>query len=204
MYSNNGGANWTDLAGSGGTLSQKNIVSVAARGGNLLAAANDDIAKGGGLYYSPNGGSTFSLASGLAARLVFGLAADNSSSNAGGNGTRFFASLSRAATPAANGVYLGDPTKPATWAQVLSLGADRVAKVSTGPGGSVVAAVYDSSSGNPTSGKLVGIYLSPAEFRRDLGFDDDEPAGHKSGRAGIDQSCGRHRPLQPQHRLRRR
>ena len=160
MYSNNGGANWTDLAGSGGTLSQKNIVSVAARGGNLLAAANDDIAKGGGLYYSPNGGSTFSLVSGLAAGSVFGLAADNSSSNAGGNGTRFFASLSRAATPAANGVYLGDPTKPATWAQVLSLGADRVAKVSTGPGGSVVAAVYDSSSGNPTSGKLVGIYLS--------------------------------------------
>ena len=160
MYSNNGGANWTDLAGSGGTLSQKNIVSVAARGSNLLAAANDDIAKGGGLYYSPNGGSTFSLVSGLAAGSVFGLAADNSSSNAGGNGTRFFASLSRAATPAANGVYLGDPTKPANWAQVLSLGADRVAKVSTGPGGSVVAAVYDSSSGNPTSGKLVGIYLS--------------------------------------------
>ena len=61
MYSNNGGADWADLAGSGGTLQNKNIISVAARGGNLLAAANDDIARGGGLYYSPNGGSTFSL-----------------------------------------------------------------------------------------------------------------------------------------------
>jgi hypothetical protein len=59
MYSNNGGANWTDLAGSGGTLSQKNIVSVAARGSTFLAAANNAVAQGGGLYYSANGGSSF-------------------------------------------------------------------------------------------------------------------------------------------------
>ena len=46
MYSNNGGASWADLAGSGNTLQNKNIVSVAARGGNLLAAANDDVDQG--------------------------------------------------------------------------------------------------------------------------------------------------------------
>ena len=142
-------------------LQNKNIVSVAARGGNLAGGGEQrHRPRAAGSTTAPTAAALFPWCQGLAAGSVFGLAADNSSSNAGGNGTRFFASLGGAAAPAANGVYLGDPTKPANWAQVLSLGADRVAKVSTGPGGSVVAAVYDSSSGNPTSGKLVGIYLS--------------------------------------------
>ena len=160
LYSSNGGTSWADLAGSGNTLDGKNIVSVAARGGSLLAAANNAVNQGGGLYYSPNGGGSFSLVPGLAAGSVGALAADNSSANANGNGTRFYAAVSVAANPAANGVYLGDPTNSANWAQVLQLAPNQVAKLATGPGGSVVAAVYDSSTGNPTSGRLVAIYLS--------------------------------------------
>ena len=160
MYSNNGGANSTDLAGSGNTLSaQEHRLGRGARR-QLAGGGERRHRQGRRALLQPQRRQHFFPGVGAGSSSVFGLAADNSSSNAGGNGTRFFASLSRAATPAANGVYLGDPTKPATWAQVLSLGAHRVAKVSTGPGGSVVAAVYDSSSGNPTSGKLVGIYLS--------------------------------------------
>jgi autotransporter-associated beta strand protein len=160
MYSSNGGTDWTDLAGSGGALRDKNIISVAARGSNLLAAAtNMDEHQGGGLYYSPNGGGTFALVQGLAAGSVGALAADNSSDNANGKGTRFYAAVS-GTNVADNGVYLGDPTKPATWSKMLPLGANRVAKLATGPGGSVVAAVYDSSTGLASSGKLVAIYLS--------------------------------------------
>ena len=40
LYSSNNGTSWTELAGSGSTLVDQNIVAVAARGTTLLAASN--------------------------------------------------------------------------------------------------------------------------------------------------------------------
>ena len=160
MYSSNGGANWTDLAGSGGTLSQKNIVSVAARGGNLLAAANDDIAKGGGLYYSPNGGSTFSLVSGLAAGC--GVRAGGRQQQQQRRRQRH--PLLRLAEPRRHARRQRRVLRRSDQARDLGAGAvagrrprrqgvDGAGRIGRRRG-------LRQSSGNPTSGKLVGIYLS--------------------------------------------
>ena len=160
MYSSNGGASWNQIAGNDNFLDNKNIIAVAARGNNLLAGANFSVDSTGtrvtgGLYYSPNNGVSFAPVQGLTTGNVFAIASDNSASNANGNGTRFYASVNGAPVSTNNGVYLGDPTKATAWTQVLSLPANQVAKLASGPGGSVAAAVYDSSTQ-----KLVGIYLS--------------------------------------------
>ena len=44
--------------------------------------------------------------------------------------------------------------------QVLTLGTNRIARVATGGNGSIAVGIYDSSSGNPTSGTLVAIQHS--------------------------------------------
>ena len=66
----------------------------------------------------------------------------------GANRNVFFAAVS------ATGIYKSS-NGGADWTPVLSLGANRIARVATGPNGSIAVGVYDSSSGNPTSGRLV-------------------------------------------------
>lgn len=150
LYSTNGGGTWQELGGA--ALSGKSIVGVAARGSTLLAAASEphDPAAAGGLYRSTNGGSSFALVSGtrgLASGPVSSLAGD------GGNNNVFYAAVS------ATGVYKSS-NGGADWTPVLSLGANRIARVATGPNGSIAVGVYDSSSGNPSSGQLVEIQHS--------------------------------------------
>ena len=150
LYSSNGGASWNELGGA--ALANKSIVGVAARGSTLLAAAAEphDAAAAGGLYRSVNGGGSFDLVSGtrgLASGPVSSLAGDNANRNV------FFAAVS------ANGIYKSS-NGGADWTQVLSLGANRIARVATGPNGAIAVGIYDSSSGGPTRGQLVAIQHS--------------------------------------------
>ena len=149
LYSSNGGTSWNELGGA--TLANKSIVGVAARGSTLLAAAAEphDTAAAGGLYRSVNGGGSFDLVSGsrgLASGPVSSLASD-------ANNNVFFAAVS------SNGVYKSS-NGGADWTPILSLGANRIARVATGPNGAIAVGIYDSSSGNPTSGRLVAIQHS--------------------------------------------
>jgi hypothetical protein len=110
MYSSNGGATWNEISGNDNVLQNKNIVAVAARGNNLLAAANNAADQGGGLYYSPNNGVSFAPVQGLTSGSVFAIASDSSSSNANGNGTRFYPSApftTYGATPSRDGAVVG-------------------------------------------------------------------------------------------------
>jgi autotransporter-associated beta strand protein len=150
LYSTNGGTSWNELGGA--ALANKSIVGVAARGSTLLAAASEphDAAAAGGLYRSVNGGSSFDLVSGTR-----GLASGPVSSLAGdaANNSVFFAAVS------SNGIYKSS-NGGSDWTQVLALGANRIARVATGPNGAIAVGIYDSSSGNPTSGRLVAIQHS--------------------------------------------
>ena len=150
LYSTNGGTSWNELGGT--ALANKSIVGVAARGSTLLAAAAEphDAAAAGGLYRSVNGGGSFDLVSGtrgLANGPVSSLAGDGADRNV------FYAAVS------ATGIYKSS-NGGADWTPVLSLGANRIARVATGPNGSIAVGVYDSSSGNPTSGRLVEVHHS--------------------------------------------
>ncbi|WP_421995843.1 autotransporter domain-containing protein [Reyranella sp.] len=150
LYTTNGGSSWSELGGA--TLANKSIVGVAARGSTLLAAAAEphDTAAAGGLYRSVNGGSSFDLVSGtrgLASGPVSSLASDNA------NRDVFFAAVS------STGIYKSS-NGGSDWNQVLALGANRIARVATGPNGAIAVGVYDSSSGSPTSGQLVAIQHS--------------------------------------------
>jgi autotransporter-associated beta strand protein len=153
LYSSNGGTSWNELGGA--TLANKSIVGVAARGSTLLAAAAEphDAAAAGGLYRSVNGGSSFDLVSGsrgLASGPVSSLASDAN------NGNVFFAAVS------SNGIYKSS-NGGADWTPILSLGANRIARVATGPNGAIAVGVYDSSPGDgpsPTRGQLVAIQHS--------------------------------------------
>jgi uncharacterized protein with beta-barrel porin domain len=150
LYSTNGGTSWNELGGA--TLANKSIVGVAARGSTLLAAAAEphDAAAAGGLYRSVNGGGSFDLVSGtrgLASGPVSSLASDAN------NGNVFFAAVS------SNGIYKSS-NGGADWTPILSLGANRIARVATGPNGAIAVGVYDSSSGGPTRGQLVAIQHS--------------------------------------------
>lgn len=153
LYSSNGGTSWTELAGTAPTnLLGNSIVSVAARGQLLLAAASDphDAAAAGGLYRSTNGGTAFSLVSGtggLASGAVSSLVGDT------GNQSVFYAAVN------ATGVYRS-ANDGQDWSQVLALGTNRVARIATGANGTVVVGVYDSSpesGASPTRGRLVEL-----------------------------------------------
>ncbi len=150
LHSSNGGTSWNELGGA--TLAGKSIVGVAARGSTLLAAAAEphDAAAAGGLYRSIDGGTNFGLVSGtggLAVGAVSSLAGDAA------NQSVFYAAVS------ATGVYKSG-NGGADWSQVLALGANRIGRVATGANGAIAVGVYDSSSGNPTSGQLVAIHHS--------------------------------------------
>ena len=185
LYSSNGGASWNELGGA--ALANKSIVGVAARGSTLLAAAAEphDAAAAGGLYRSVNGGSSFDLVSGtrgLASGPVSSLAGDAANRNV------FFAAVS------ANGIYKSS-NGGADWTPILSLGANRIARVATGPNGAIAVGIYDSSPNNgtsPTRGQLVAIQHS-----RDGGALVD-----LSRRAATSIPAGRRRPISPSPSIR--
>ena len=154
LYSPDGGATWRVLAGSasqGVSLQDKSIVAVAARGSTILAASAQpwNTAAAGGLYRSDNGGATFTDVT-PAGGQVTSLVSDASRTN------YFYAAVS-ATNVGQRGIYTSDISGN-SWTRVLALGANQAAKLATGPGGSVVAAVYDTSMG--ANGKLVAVYLS--------------------------------------------
>jgi autotransporter-associated beta strand protein len=153
LYSPDGGTTWNALSGSttqGVSLQDKSIVAVAARGSTVLAASAQPWNTGatGGLYRSNDGGATFNDVT-PASGQVTSLVSDPTRTN------YFYAAVS-ATNLGQRGIYASDISGN-TWTKVLELGANQAAKVATGPGGSVVAAVYDTSVG---TGKLVAVYLS--------------------------------------------
>jgi autotransporter-associated beta strand protein len=153
LYSPDGGTTWNALSGStaqGVSLQDKSIVAVAARGSTVLAASAQPWNTGatGGLYRSNDGGATFNDVT-PASGQVTSLVSDPTRTN------YFYAAVS-ATNLGQRGIYASDISGN-TWTKVLELGANQAAKVATGPGGSVVAAVYDTSV---VTGKLVAVYLS--------------------------------------------
>jgi outer membrane autotransporter protein len=154
--------NWKTLAGAQGSpvnLTGRSIISVAARGGTILAAADlpIDNLQPGGLFRSTDGGSTFAdvtpggpLAPG---RGVTSLVSDPTRTNS------FYAAVS------GNGIFVSNDTGN-SWNKINTfppIAANQTAKLAAGPGGSVVAAVYEINGSNtsPTgAGKLVEVYLS--------------------------------------------
>ena len=150
LYSTSGGSSWSELGGA--TLAGKSIVGVAARGSTILAAAAEpwDPSAAGGLFRSVNTGASFApvtLGSGGGTVAVTALAADPS------NQSVFYAAVN-STVAGDRGVYFSS-SAGASWSKGLDLGSGQIARLATGPGGSVVAGIYDS-----TSNRLVGLKLS--------------------------------------------
>ncbi|MGZ5911119.1 MAG: WD40/YVTN/BNR-like repeat-containing protein [Reyranella sp.] len=150
LYSTSGGSSWSELGGA--TLAGKSIVGVAARGSTILAAAAEpwDANAAGGLFRSVNAGASFApvtLGSGGGTVAVTALAADPN------NQSIFYAAVN-STVAGDRGVYFSS-SAGANWSKGLDLGSGQIARLATGPGNSVVAGIYDS-----TSNKLVGLKLS--------------------------------------------
>jgi autotransporter-associated beta strand protein len=150
LYSTSGGSSWSELGGA--TLQGKSIVGVAARGSTILAAAAEpyDANAAGGLFRSVNTGASFApvtLGSGGGTVAVTALAADPN------NQSVFYAAVN-STVAGDRGIYFSS-SAGASWSKGLDLGAGQIARLATGPGGSVVAGIYDN-----TSNRLVGLKLS--------------------------------------------
>lgn len=146
LYSPDGGSSWSTLGG----LAGESIVGLVARGETILAASAfpSDTSQPGGLFRSDTGGASFGSA-GLAAGQVTALVADAGSPNV------VYAALGPGAPAGGRGIYRSD-IGSTSWTRVLSISNTQAAKLATGPGGSVAAAVYDT-----TSNKIVALYWSP-------------------------------------------
>jgi hypothetical protein len=140
----NGGTSWTVLDG-GGTLANRNIAAVAARGATLLAATTD------GLFRSTNTGAAFTAVSGGSGT---GLPSGNVTDLAGdpSNTAVFYA----AALGGTRGIYRSTDTG-ATWTKVSDAtvdtamaGAGRV-RLATGSSGQLFIAVV-------TTGRLSAVF----------------------------------------------
>ena len=176
LYSTNGGANWTTMAGATAFTGQS-VIGVAARGKIILAATFEETnptatAYAGtgtqyGLYRSVDGGKAFARINALPGP-VTALVADPS------NPQRFYASIT-SADPTKTGVYVSQDAG-ATWTAVFtgttpvpggnniiaSARTQLVPKLATGPNGSVAIALatdIPQASGD-TSYKLQTLYLS--------------------------------------------
>src|SRR5260370_17878119 len=148
LYSTSGGTSWSELGGA--TLAGKSIVGVAARGSTILAAAAEpyDANAAGGLFRSVNTGASFApvtLGSGGGTVAVTALAADPT------NQSVFYAAVN-SAVPGDPLVYFSN-SAGASWSKGLDLGADQIARLATGPGGSAAAGIYDGTN------KPVGLKL---------------------------------------------
>jgi hypothetical protein len=120
----NGGATWEILDG-GGTLIEKNISGVAARGKILVASSNTATPNDNsnrGVYRSIDGGATFArvsrddLANGLPGGVAFDLVGDSTKLN------RLFVPIT-SATGGPNGLYRSDDTG-ASWTKVSDAALD--------------------------------------------------------------------------------
>ena len=162
LYSPDGGKSWNTLDGAQGSmvnLTGRSIIAVAARGGTILAAADlpRDLSglQSGGLFRSTDGGRTFidvtpggPLGS---AGGVTSLVSDPIQT------TSFYAAVS------GKGIFVSKDIGN-SWNRINtfpSIAANQTAKLATGPAGSVVAAVYETTRGaTAVGGKLVEIYFS--------------------------------------------
>jgi outer membrane autotransporter protein len=145
LFSSNGGMSWGVIAGSttsGESLNGKSIIAVAALGNTILAAAANDT--GGGLFRSNDGGATFANITPGGSAPVTSLVSDPTRSN------QLYTAVSQ------RGIFVSDNTG-GSWTPTLTLGANQSAKLATGPGGSVMVAIYQ-TSGGVTS--LASIQLS--------------------------------------------
>jgi autotransporter-associated beta strand protein len=164
----------------GATLAGKSIVGVAARGSTILAAAAEphDPNAAGGLFRSVNTGASFApvtLGSGGGTVAVTALAADPN------NQSVFYAAVNSTVL-ADRGVYFSS-SAGASWSRGLDLGTGQIARLATGPGGSVAAGIYDGS------GKLVALKLSknggaPGSWV-DLAVPNTNPGGQASTNLAI-------------------
>jgi autotransporter-associated beta strand protein len=173
LYSTTGGSSWSELGGA--TLQGKSIVGVAARGNTILAAAAEpyDPSAAGGLFRSVNTGASFApvtLGSGGGTVAVTALAADPS------NQSVFYAAVN-STVAGDRGVYFSS-SAGASWSKGLDLGSGQIARLATGPGGSVVAGIYDS-----TSNKLVGLKLSKSGGAAGSWIDLAVPNSNSTGQA---------------------
>lgn len=158
LYSADAGSTWSLLGN--GTL-DKSVVGLVARGSTIVAAEAEPVnpkTGGGGLYISTNGGTTFSVVSGVPAGAVTSLV------SASAAGSPLYAVVN-SADPATRGIYKGT-SDGSTWTQIsasqVPIGSNQSARLAAGPNGSVVAGVYDYIGTSPTSSsaKLSALYLS--------------------------------------------
>jgi autotransporter-associated beta strand protein len=173
LYSTSGGSSWSELGGA--TLAGKSIVGVAARGSTILAAAAEpyDPNAAGGLFRSVNTGGSFApvtLGSGGGTVAVTALAADPS------NQSVFYAAVN-STVAGDRGVYFSG-SAGASWSKGLDLGAGQIARLATGPGGSVVAGIYDGASN-----KLMGLKLSKSGGAAGSWIDLAVPNTNSTGQA---------------------
>jgi autotransporter-associated beta strand protein len=163
LYSPDGGTSWITLAGTAASpvkLQDKSLIGVAARGSTILAAAdlpNSSALGSGGLFRSTDGGRTFNdITPGgpvPAGSGVTSLVSDPTRTYS------FYAAVS------GKGIFVSNDTGN-TWSTTNKfppIGTNQAAKLATGPGGSVVAAVYETAKGLTAAredGKLVEVYLS--------------------------------------------
>jgi autotransporter-associated beta strand protein len=173
LYSTTGGSSWSELGGA--TLQGKSIVGVAARGSTILAAAAEpyDPSAAGGLFRSVNTGASFApvtLGSGGGTVAVTALAADPN------NQSVFYAAVN-STVAGDRGVYFSS-SAGASWSKGLDLGSGQIARLATGPGGSVVAGIYDSSSN-----RLVGLKLSKSGGAAGSWIDLAVPNTNSTGQA---------------------
>ena len=145
LYSGNGGSSWTVLNNG---ISGMSVVDVVARGTNILAATFEPqepaATAGYGLYRSTDGGKVFTLQTGAGQPdpgPVTSLVGDSN------NSRLLYTAVAKDA------VYYS-VTEGASWTKSTLLLTDSFARLATGPGGSVVAAIFS------TGGTLTGLQLS--------------------------------------------
>lgn len=170
LESTDGGNTWTPLSNSMQTsLRNKSVVSVAGYGsGNattILAAtyepqdpAQATGANGYGLYMSVNGGN-FALVNNGAGVLPVGAA--TSLVGQGTAASPYYVGIT-ADTTANSGVFRSTDGG-VTWTRVLTTGGAGgvpAARLAIAPNGAVAVALFDQSTGNPTSGKVIDVQLS--------------------------------------------
>lgn len=157
LYSANGGSAWTNLSNN---LSGKSVVDVAAIGNKIFAAtfepwevAASTSANGYGLYRSTDGGASFSFVSGvgnLPAGAASSLKADATNPNL------LYTAISNGLS--GGGIYVSRDGGSTWHATATSVPANQVARLATGPNGSVLAGIFTTSDSN--KGQLVNLALS--------------------------------------------
>jgi len=162
LYSQNGGTTWSEF---GGSLVDKSVVGATARGDVFLVATaepHDPAAVAGyGLYRSDTRGTAFQLWSGshgLPAGAVSSLAGDVT------DPSLFYAAVN-SSDPTLRRIYRSVNTAGQDWSPLngLTVGINQIARLATGPNGSVAVALYDlraKSDDVPNGRTLVGLYLS--------------------------------------------